>query len=74
MQWNGWWFHPRPHCQASPRLGGAMTEKALLPRDVQTYGMNRTNESDVLIESEMEMKNYCRNKDVKIAEFKVFCI
>ena len=27
---------------------GAMTEKALLPRDVRTYGMDRTDESDVL--------------------------
>ena len=25
---------------------GAMTEKALLPRDVRTYGMDRTDESD----------------------------
>ena len=27
---------------------GAMTEKALLPRDVRTYGMDRTDESDDL--------------------------
>ena len=29
---------------------GAMTEKALLPRDVQTYGMDRTDESDDLVD------------------------
>ena len=28
---------------------GTMTEKALLPRDVRTYGMDRTDESDDLI-------------------------
>ena len=31
---------------------GAMTEKALLPRDVRTYGMNRTGESDDLVDRE----------------------
>ena len=29
---------------------GAMTEKALLPRDVRTYGMDRTDESDDLVD------------------------
>ena len=29
---------------------GAMTEKALLPRDVRTYGMDRTDESDNLVD------------------------
>ena len=28
---------------------GAMTEKTLLPRDVRTYGMDRTDESDDLV-------------------------
>ena len=31
---------------------GAMTEKAFLPRDVQTYGMDRTDESDDLVDTE----------------------
>ena len=29
---------------------GAMTEKALLPRDVRTYGIYRTDESDDLVD------------------------
>ena len=29
-----------------------MTEKALLPRDVRTYGMDRTDESDDLVDRE----------------------
>ena len=29
-----------------------MTEKALLPRDVQTYGMDRSDESDALVDRE----------------------
>ena len=29
---------------------GAMTEKALLPRDVRTYGMDKIDESDDLID------------------------
>ena len=29
-----------------------MTEKALLPRDVWTYGIDRTNESDDLVDRE----------------------
>ena len=29
---------------------GAMTEKALLPRDVRTYGMDKTDESDDLVD------------------------
>ena len=28
---------------------GAMTENAFLPRDVRTYGMDRTDESDDLV-------------------------
>ena len=36
---------------------GAMTEKALLPRDVQTYGMDRTDESDDLVDRD------CKGKD-----------
>ena len=35
---------------------GAMTEKALLPRDVRTYGMDRTDESDDLVDREGEGK------------------
>ena len=35
---------------------GAMTEKALLPRDVRTYGMDRTDESDDLVDREWEGK------------------
>ena len=31
---------------------GAMTEKALLPRDVRTFGMDRTDESDDLVDRE----------------------
>ena len=31
---------------------GTMTEKALLPRDVRTYGMDRTDESDDLVDRE----------------------
>ena len=31
---------------------GAMTEKAHLPRDVRTYGMDRTDESDDLVDRE----------------------
>ena len=31
---------------------GAMTEKAFLPRDVRTYGMDRTDESDDLVDRE----------------------
>ena len=31
---------------------GAMTEKALLPRDVRTYVMDRTDESDDLVDRE----------------------
>ena len=31
---------------------GATTEKALLPRDVRTYGMDRTDESDDLVDRE----------------------
>ena len=31
---------------------GAMTEKALFPRDVWTYGMDRTDESDNLVDRE----------------------
>ena len=29
---------------------GAMTEKAFLPRDIRTYGMNKTDESDDLVD------------------------
>ena len=35
---------------------GAMTEKTLLPRDVRTYGMDRTDESDDLVDRECEGK------------------
>ena len=31
---------------------GAMTERALLPRDVRTYGMDRTDESDDHVDRE----------------------
>ena len=31
---------------------GAMTEKTLSPRDVRKYGMDRTDESDELVNSE----------------------
>ena len=31
---------------------GAMTEKAFIPRDVRTYGIDRTNESDDLVDKE----------------------
>ena len=31
---------------------GAMTEKAHLPRDVRTYGMDRTDESDDFVDRE----------------------
>ena len=31
---------------------GAMTENALLPRDVWTYGMDRTDESDDFVDRE----------------------
>ena len=31
---------------------GAMTEKALFPRDVRTYGIDRTDESDDLVDRE----------------------
>ena len=31
---------------------GATTEKALLPRDVRTYGKDRTDESDDLVDRE----------------------
>ena len=31
---------------------GAMTEKTILPRDVRTYGMDRTDESDDLVDRE----------------------
>ena len=31
---------------------GAMTEKAFLPRAVRTYGMDRTDESDDLVDGE----------------------
>ena len=31
---------------------GAMTEKVLSPRDVRTYGMDRTDESDDLVDRE----------------------
>ena len=30
----------------------AMTEKALLPRDIRTYGMDRADESDDLVDRE----------------------
>ena len=36
---------------------GAMTETALLPRDVRTYGMDRTDESDNLVDREWEGKD-----------------
>ena len=35
---------------------GAMTENALLPRDVRTYGMERTDESDDLVDWELDGK------------------
>ena len=35
---------------------GAMTEKAFLPRDVWTHGMDRTDESDDLVDRELEEK------------------
>ena len=35
---------------------GEMTEKALLPRDVRTYGMDRTDESDNLVDREWDGK------------------
>ena len=43
---------------------GAMTERDHLPRDVRTYGMNRTDESDDLIEreSEKEKRDYCKDR------------
>ena len=34
-----------------------MTEKALLSRDVRTYGMNRTDESDDLVDRELDGKD-----------------
>ena len=34
----------------------AMTEKALLPRDAQTYGMDRTDESNDLVDREWDGK------------------
>ena len=43
----------------------AMTEKALLPRDVRIYRMDRTDESDDLVDREKEKKDYC--KDIGIA-------
>ena len=54
---------------------GAMTENALLSGDVWTYGMDGTDESDDLVESEWEGKRetiiglYC--KDRYVAEFEV---
>ena len=35
---------------------GAMTEKVLLPRDVRTNGMDRTDESDDLVDKEWDGK------------------
>ena len=35
---------------------GAMTEKALLSRDVRTYGMDRTDESDDLVDRRVRRK------------------
>ena len=44
---------------------GPMTEKALLPSDDLTYGMDRTSESEDRVETECdEMKDYC--KDMKV--------
>ena len=43
---------------------GPMTEKALLPSDDLTYGMERTSESEDLVETECdvtEMKDYFKD-------------
>ena len=42
---------------------GAVTEEALLPRDVRTYGMDRTDDSDDLVDREWEgKKDYCKDR------------
>ena len=39
-----------------------MTEKALLPSDELTYGMDRTSESEHRVETDVtEMKDYCKD-------------
>ena len=39
-------------CLVEFQSRGAMTEKTLLPRDVRTYGMDRTDESDDFVDRE----------------------
>ena len=54
---------------------GAMTEKALLPRDVWTYEMDRTDESDDLVNKEWGGKERLLQRYVGcslVAEFEVF--
>ena len=46
-----------------------MTEKALLPSDDLTYGMERTSESEDRVETECdEMKDYCKMCRLLICE------
>ena len=40
-----------------------MTERALLPRDIRTYGMDRTDESDDLVDRVRKgKKDYCEDR------------
>ena len=52
---------------------GAMTEKALLPRDVWTYGMDRTDEScrQRVKERKRKKKDYCEDR-FRLLNFKRF--
>ena len=56
------------------RVVGQRQQKALLPRDVRTYGMDRTDESDDLVERGVRRKRktiekICRLSRAGIEEF-----
>ena len=48
---------------------GPMTEKALLPSDDQTYGMERTSETEDLLKTECDGNDYCT--DMKVVDLLV---
>ena len=54
---------------------GPMTKKVILPSDDRTHGIERTSESEDLVETECEGNErlrYC--KDMSVAELLVFCM
>ena len=53
-------------------LGAIGQKRPLLPRDVRTYGMDRTDESDDLVDMRVRRKRKTIVKIGRVAEFEVF--